>query len=138
MSHDDVALMEDVLVGNPDPEIVAFEAQLRVAQLSADTSALDQLISADLLFTGPDGHLASKAQDLDAHSSGAVRFRQHEPEELKIRRVGSTVAISALRARLIVEVAGKLVHGVYCYTRVWSREDGQWRVVGGHVSEVSS
>jgi len=138
MSHADVAIMEVALIGDPDPEIVAIEAQLRSAQLSADTNTLDQLISDDLLFTGPDGHLANKAQDLDSHSSGAVRFREHEPEELRVRRIGSTVAISALRARLAVEVAGKVVHGVYRYTRVWSREDGQWQVVGGHVSEVTS
>jgi ketosteroid isomerase-like protein len=47
------------------------------------------------------------------------------------------VALTALRARLEVEVAGTLVRGTYRYTRVWAREaDGRWRVVGGHVSEV--
>jgi hypothetical protein len=29
------------------------------------------------------------------------------------------------------------VRGTYRYTRVWAREAGEdWRVVGGHVSEV--
>jgi ketosteroid isomerase-like protein len=131
--------MEAVLVGPPDPEIVALESRLRAAQLAADVAALDALIADELLFTGPDGQLGTKQQDLEAHRSGIVRFRAHEPEELRIRRVGPNVAVAALRTRLEVEVAGALVGGTYRYTRVWAREDGgPWRVAGGHVSEVPS
>jgi ketosteroid isomerase-like protein len=137
MSYDDLALMEAVLFGEPDPEITELEARIRAAQLAADTKALDTLISDDLLFTGPNGELGTKAQDLEAHASGAVRFRKHEPEELRIRRIGENVAVTALRANLTVEVAGNSVSGTYRYTRVWAREYNEpWRVVGGHVSEV--
>lgn len=140
MPSPDAAAMHAVLAGEADPgiaEIVTREAELRAAQLAADVAALDGLIAEELLFTGPDGRLGTKAQDLEAHGSGAVRFRRHEPEELRVRRVGANVAVSALRARLAVEV-GEMVHeGTFRYTRVWAREpDGTWRVVGGHVSEV--
>ena len=134
----DIAEMEAVLVGAGDAEIVALESALRAAQLEADVPALARLISDDLLFTGPDGQLGTKAQDLEAHGSGVIRFRSHVPEELRIRHVGADVVVTALRARLGVEVAGTLVRGTYRYTRVWAREgDGRWRVVGGHVSEVA-
>jgi ketosteroid isomerase-like protein len=137
MSNPDIAAMQAVLVGEADPEIVALEARIRAAQLGADVAALDRLIAEELLFTGPDGQLGTKAQDLEAHRSGAVRFRVHEPEELRVRRVGADVAVSALRARLEVEVAGTIVRGTCRYTRVWAREGGgPWRVVGGHVSAV--
>ena len=128
--------MHAVLVGAADPEIVACEARIRAAQLAADVAALDRLIADELLFTGPDGRLGTKADDLAAHGSGAVRFRGHEPEELRVRGVGPDVAVSALRARLTVEVGGTLVRGTYRYTRVWAHEGGSWRVVGGHVSAV--
>jgi ketosteroid isomerase-like protein len=133
----EITAIERVLVGAPDPEIVALEARLRSAQLTANVDVLDQLISDDLLFTGPDGNLATKSQDIEAHRSGAVRFRNHEPQELRIRRVGADVAIAALLAHLTVEVAGTLTSGTYRYTRVWQREEDRvWRVVGGHVSEA--
>jgi len=139
MSDGDREMMASVLVGDADPEIVAAEAEIRAAQLSADVAVLDRLIADELLFTGPDGQLGTKAQDLEAHGSGIVHFREHVPEELRVRRVGADVAVSALRARLAVEVAGTLVRGTYRYTRVWAREGGgPWRVVGGHVSEVPS
>jgi ketosteroid isomerase-like protein len=138
MSDADVAVMQAVLVGSADAEIVACEARMRAAQLEADVAALERLIADELLFTGPDGRLGSKADDLAAHGSGVVRVRAHEPEELRVRRVGADVAVAALRARLTVDVSGTRVHGTYRYTRVWAREgDGPWRVVGGHVSAVA-
>ena len=140
MPTPDVAAMRAVLVGEVNREtaaIVACEAELRAAQLAADTAALDRLIADELLFTGPDGQLGTKAQDLAAHGEGIVRFRAHEPEELRIRRVGADLAIVALRARLTVEVGGTPVSGTFRYTRVWAREGGDdWRVAGGHVSGV--
>lgn len=137
MSNPDVDVMRAVLVGAANPEIVLCEARIRAAQLEADVAALDDLIADVLLFTGPDGQLGTKAQDLEAQRSGVVRFRGHEPEELHIRRVGADVAVAALRARLTVEVSGALMRGTYRYTRVWARESGgPWRVVGGHVSQV--
>jgi ketosteroid isomerase-like protein len=133
----DAAELQAVLVGSADPEIVALEAELRAAQLAADVPVLERLIADELLFTGPDGQLGTKAQDLEAHGSGLVRFRSHLPEELRVRRVGADVAVTALRARLEVDVSGTRVGGTYRYTRVWARQaDGKWRVVGGHVSQV--
>ena len=126
-----------VLFGEADPEIVAVEAELRRAQLNADVGTLDRLLADNMLFTGPDGQLGTKAQDLAAHASGHVRFRRHDPEALQIRRVGNDVAITALCAWLVVDVAGTAVQGRYRYTRVWACEgDLTWRVVGGHVALV--
>jgi ketosteroid isomerase-like protein len=138
MSRNDAAVLERVMVGVPDPEIITLEVDLRSAQLTADVDALDRLISEDLLFTGPDGQLGTKAQDLAAHRSGVVRIREHQPIELRVRRIGSDVAIAALRTRLVVEVNGATVRGTYRYTRVWAREQGTWRVAGGHVAAVPS
>ncbi len=132
---DELAL-QAVLIGPDDPEIVALEAELRAAQLAADVVALDRLIAEELLFTGPDGQLGSKAEDLAAHGSGVVRMREHTPSELRVRRIGADVAIVALRARLTVEVNGSTHSGTYRYTRVWARERGAWRVAGGHVAAV--
>jgi ketosteroid isomerase-like protein len=137
MHATEVELLASVLVGPPDPEIVELEAQIRAAQLNADVKALDALLSDDLLFTGPDGTLGTKAQDLAAHGAGVVLFREHVPAELRVRRVGADVAVTALRAWLVVEIGGARVSGEYRYTRVWARErGGTWRVVGGHVSAV--
>jgi hypothetical protein len=68
----DAQALDDALVGAPDPEIVELEARLRAAQLAADVVALDALIAEDLLFVGPDGRLATKSQDLEAHATDCL------------------------------------------------------------------
>lgn len=135
----DIDVLNAVLVGPPVPEIVSLEAQIRAAQLAGDVVALNSLISETLLFTGHDGQLGSKAQDLEAHGSGFFRFRTHQPEELRVSWLKPDVAVSSLRAKLSVEVGGTMIEGTFRYTRVWAIEaDGLWRVVAGHVSEVQS
>ena len=124
-----------VVIGARDEEIVALERRLRAAQLDANVSELDVLISDTLLFVGPDGSLATKAEDLAAHASGTVRFEVHEPQELHMRRISSDCALVNLLAQLRVRVSGTPVSGLFRYTRVWVREaDGTWRIAGGHVS----
>lgn len=136
MNNDNLARMMAISVGDKDEEIVALEARMRAAQLAGDVEMLDGLIAEQLLFTGPDGQLATKAQDLDAHATGAVRFLSHEPDELRILRIADNVAATALRARLEVAVGGIVVTGTFRYTRIWARGADKWRVVAGHVSEV--
>jgi ketosteroid isomerase-like protein len=134
----DAFRLQSVLVGPADVDIVSLETELRLAQLNADVQTLDRLIADELLFTGPDGRLGTKAEDIAAHLSGVVRFREHEPEELRMRAVGDVIRIVALRTRLTVEVNGTAICGTYRYTRVWAREQGgPWRVVAGHVSAVA-
>ena len=111
-----------------------WEATLRQAQLDGDVNALDRLIDDELLFVGPDGAVASKADDLALHRSGAVRFTAHEPIDLQWRLVAPDVVVVALHARLAVLVHGQPFADEYRYTRVWARRDAQWRVVAGHVS----
>jgi hypothetical protein len=64
MTPSGLELMQAAFVGPSDPDILACEAHIRAAQLTADVAALDLLIADELLFTGPDGQLGTKAQDL--------------------------------------------------------------------------
>ena len=130
--------LASALIGDAHPDVVAFEEQLRAAQHGADVAALDRLIADELLFTGPDGQLGTKAQDLESHRTGAVRLLAHEPEELRVRRICEDVHVTALRARLEIRAGDATVTGTYCYTRVWAREPGgPLRVVAGHLSVVA-
>lgn len=133
-----LAVLLAVAVEPVDLEILALEDRLRCAQLQADVAELDALIAEDLLFVGPDGVLLSKADDLASHASGHVRFRAHEPEWIRVRRLSADVAVVLLRARLSVDVAGQSFGGTYQYTRVWARRDAGlgWRVSAGQVGAV--
>ena len=84
---DALTALQSVLIGPDDPEIVALEAALRSAQLSADVEALARLISDDLLFTGPDGQ------------------RYYMPEQVYKRNKGYGIRTDVLRE---IKPAGRL------------------------------
>lgn len=117
--------------------IQQLEADLRAAQLSGDVTALDRLIDDALLFTGPDGSLATKTDDLALHRSGAVRISTHEPSDLRWQAVTPDVVVVSLRTRLAGFFHGQSFAGDYRYTRVWARRGDSWRIVAGHVSAVA-
>lgn len=130
-SHDISAMMIEETIRQ-------LESELRAAQLRSDIGALDRLIDDALLFTGPDGTLATKAQDLALHRSGAVRFTTHVPSDLQVRILTVDVVAVAVRTRLAGRFHDVDFAGDYCYTRVWARRGEGWRIVAGHVSAVSN
>lgn len=59
-------------------EIAQLETELAQAMLHNDMATLDRLLSDDLMFTGPDGIVTDKAQDLALHRSGDTVFTTYE------------------------------------------------------------
>lgn len=118
-------------------EIARMEEELRRAMLAGDVETLDRLISDRLLFAGPDGQLATKAQDLRAHGEGVVKFLRHEPDQLEMRRVNASCVVVSQRTYLEVEVAGTVHRGWHRYIRVWVREGEAWRILAGQVGAVA-
>jgi len=123
-----------------EADITALESELRTAQRNADVVTLDRLIAENLLFTGPDGALITKADDLAAYRDGILRIIGYETEELQIRRVSAEIFLVALRVQLAGNYAGAPFKSTAHYTRIWSRcrDSGRWQIVGGHVSLLPS
>ncbi len=122
---------------NIEDTIQQLESELRAAQLNSDVTTLDRLIDDALLFTGPDGALATKADDLAMHRDCVVQFTSHEPRNLQWISVTDEVVVVALQARLAGRFHEAEFAGDFRYTRVWARRNDAWRVVAGHVSAIN-
>lgn len=118
-----------------DDALLAAEHALRVAQLASDAAALERLIDDNLVFTGPDGAIYSKADDLAAHRSGTIRITQLDPSEEHIQRFGPMAVIS-VRMEMAGTFQGAPFAGPMRYTRVWCQRADGWRIVAGHVSAI--
>jgi ketosteroid isomerase-like protein len=118
-----------------DDEILACEAQLREAQLTADVAVLDRLLDDLLLFTNLDGTLASKSDDLSLHRSGQVRIVRMDPSDRRLLHLGETSVVSVrMNAEAIMN--GVPVAATLRYTRVWHKRADGWRLVAGHMSAM--
>jgi hypothetical protein len=113
--------------------LLAAERRLQAAQLAADADALDELIDDRLVFTGPDGVLYSKQDDLDLQRSGDQRLTEVTEEELTALVVGDT-GVTWFLGRLAGRFKGEEFTARVRYTRTWVNTERGWRLLAAHVS----
>lgn len=94
--------MEQVVIGQPDPEIVALEEEIRAAQLAADTAVLDRLIAEELLFTGPDGNVGTKHTRLGSRERPGMESRGR-PRQRSASLIGALVVKSDIRCHFWIK-----------------------------------
>jgi ketosteroid isomerase-like protein len=115
----------------------AAERSLQDALVAADVPAIDALLDDRVRFLGPDGITIGKLADLAAHRSGELRFDSltelaHETDIL------DGIGITRVVVRFSGRAAGTRLDGVtMAYTRVWSKENGVWRVVAAQGALVA-
>jgi ketosteroid isomerase-like protein len=117
----------------PERQVLKQERALQAAMLASDVDGLGRLLHADLLAVGPDGQLADKAMDLEAHRTGVLEIAELTEEDLRVKVVGET-ALTFVVLALKATIDGADVSGRYRYTRTWTRAAGEWQVVGAHIS----
>ena len=116
-------------------EIENLESQWRTALLRNDVATINRLLADDYLGINPNGTLETKADALAQQRSGTVKISSIEPDNVKIRVYGDTAVVTSL-----VNVEGhdgdRDISGRYHYTRVYSRRDGEWKVVSFEQSRI--
>src|SRR4029078_7675145 len=68
-------------------DVLTHERALQAAMLESDVDALDRLLHPELLAVGPDGRLADKAMDLEAHRTGVFEITELIEEEVRVNVV---------------------------------------------------
>jgi ketosteroid isomerase-like protein len=116
--------------------VIDAERALQAAQRASDVAELDRLLHPDLLAVGPDGRLADKAADLEAHRTGVFTIADLEEEDLQVRVAGDT-ALTFVVLRIRGTIGDEEVSGRMRYTRTWSRDGGVWRVLGAHIAPAA-
>lgn len=117
---------------NLEAEVVAREEALLRAVTTNDVALLDDLLHDDLLFNGPDGRTATKAQDLANYRAGGVQLRRAVASDRLVRVIGGSVVV-AVTVTLEGSYLGVRADGRYRYLRVWTQAGGEWRVIAGSV-----
>lgn len=91
-------------------QIVDAEDQLRIAMLSSDVAALDELLAPELIYTNHLGQLLGKDDDLAAYRSGVLKVETLEPSEQHVRALGD-VAVVSVRMQLSGTYGGAPANG---------------------------
>jgi hypothetical protein len=117
--------------------IEKLEAELAQAMLQNDIAMLDRLLSDDLVFSGPDGVIVTKAQDLALHQSGDIIFTTYEIAELLIQSC-NPIEIAHVKVKLAGNFKGKAFSGNFRYLRIYLKQNEQWKIIGGQVTAITA
>ncbi|RYD71468.1 MAG: nuclear transport factor 2 family protein [Verrucomicrobiaceae bacterium] len=113
--------------------IEMMEDRLRQAVLSSNVYALEEMLADDLVFIDQSGRRLGKAEDIEVYRRGLVSVAKFDVLEQTIRSVGEVNVVHSL-----VEISGRALgtafDGQFYYTRVWTIQDGRWRVISAQAT----
>jgi ketosteroid isomerase-like protein len=115
-------------------EIDSVEQELIDAICNQDAATLERIISDDFVITGePLGEkLADKQLYVaDCLASGAAEVVSASYDRIKLRVYENTAIINSI-LKYQVKIEGKEYDGAFLATRVWIKNDEQWRLVTTH------
>jgi ketosteroid isomerase-like protein len=112
-----------------------YKAALRTAMLANDVDALADLLHDDLVFTGPDGQVLSKEDDLSVHRSKLLRLDRLDLYETRVHHLGDLIVVTT-KASLRGRYGSTPFEGTFVYTRLWRQSGAHWRIVAGHAAKI--
>ncbi|MEW2378004.1 nuclear transport factor 2 family protein [Micromonospora sp. NPDC047812] len=116
-------------------DLLTAERQLQAAQRAADVESLDALLHPQVVGAGPDGTVFTKEDDLENYRSGALRITSLVEESLDVQEDGQT-GVTRMVAAVDAVQGGAAMSARLRYTRLWVREDGNWRVLAATIVPV--
>ena len=131
--------MQNPLEEHVKAQILEVEEELRLAMLNSDLTALNKLLSPQLIFTNHHGQIFSKHNELSAHVSGEFEITRLVLSEHHVLPLADGVAIVSAKAWMVGMYADSFSDNTFRFTRVWSLTPrGQWQVVSGHSSAMDN
>ncbi|MEU4895653.1 nuclear transport factor 2 family protein [Streptomyces sp. NPDC044780] len=121
---------------DPTASLRAAERRLQAAQLASDIDALKELIDDTGRFTGPDGNLYSKQDDLRAHETGQQVLSRVEEEDLQVVATAHT-GVTWFLGTLEGSIGGQPLVARMRYTRTWTRAQAGWKIIAAHATFVT-
>ncbi|MCP3163408.1 nuclear transport factor 2 family protein [Myxococcus qinghaiensis] len=115
--------------------LLAAEESLRQAMLQGDVTALDALISDDLVFVNHTGQVFDKEADLAAHRSRALRLTRMDMSAPIIRYL-SAGAVFIVSASVKGTHEGTVFEARLRYSRVWQWVDERPQVITGQCTVI--
>jgi len=122
--------------GNAEQQVKEVNDRYIAAQLNNDSDSLQKLMADDFTAIRSDGSLSTKAQEIEHIKSGALTHEKSDIQDVKIRVYGNS-AVATVRSYFKGTVNGKPLSSTVRVTRVWVKQNGNWKCVVLQSTRVS-
>jgi ketosteroid isomerase-like protein len=111
-----------------DSEVLRLDEERSRAMTTADTAALERLMSDDVVYTHSSGRLDTKKSFIASIASGTVKYHRIAPKNVAmILRDGFAILTGAVE--IDVETGGKLLKLNLRFSNVWERSVRGWQQI---------
>ena len=123
--------------GNAEQQIKKVVNEVNAAILKADANAYGKLLSDDYTAIRTSGGMFTKTQEIENVKSGALKYEKSDIQDLKIHVYGHTAVTTALVSFKGTAADGKPWSGTTRATRVWVKQNDNWKCVAYQATRVS-
>ena len=117
-------------------QVEQLEQDWRDAQLNGNVDRMDKLLSDDYVGITMNGQVVTKSQQLDRMREHDLVMTKIDLDDVKVKLIGTTAVVTSL-ANIEGTLDGTPVHGMYRYTRVYSRlPSGVWKITNFEATRV--
>jgi ketosteroid isomerase-like protein len=100
-----------------------------------DATALGAMLADDYVVTDEFGHVHDKAAQLARLKSGQRNFQTMKLSDLRVHMFGDVVVVTGVNT-VTGTTDGKSTPSKLAFTDTFARQNGTWRAIATHVSEV--
>jgi hypothetical protein len=122
--------------GTAEKQIEALHAQLMEATLKHDHRFLEKYLADDYMAIRNDGKLTTRVQEIENYKSGVTKYESIEIREATMRIHGNTAIYNSLNS-IKATINGKAFSGEVRNTRVWVKQNGNWKIVAFQATQVA-
>jgi ketosteroid isomerase-like protein len=122
--------------GTVEQQIKALHAQLMEATLKQDPGFLEKYLADDYMAIRNDGKVTTKVQEIENYKSGVTKYESIEIREATVRIHGKTAIYNSLNS-IKATINGKPFSGDVRNTRVWVKQNGNWKIVVFQATKVA-
>lgn len=122
--------------GNAEQTVMRIEKEMLDALLKGDASASERYLADTYVFTGPDGMVTDKAQNIADLKSGDLKLQGASLDDVKFHAYGDTAVVN-YSSNDKGTYKGKDISGKTRWTDVFVKRNGKWQLVSGHGSRIA-
>ena len=118
---------------NVEQAVMQLENERVPALVRGDTAFIERVYADDYVVTGANGLVRTRGQVIADMKSGVQTFESMKNDDVKVRAYGDTAIVTG-RTTQKGQYKGQPSLSPTMFTRVYVRQDGQWRLVANSSS----